>query len=654
MPNSLISFSLAIGLTCLSAHAEGDSFFDLFSNDYSPTYDLVIEELDYTKQPIPGEASGLFRFSRFKMIGDSVSVNIDNDGGIFDSQIYVANNMAGFKGPHAQFAYRMRPKDFKYVDSFEWLKLNNIEFKMDRSLIHLQGHQFAMKEPRTTLFAKNFNLDCDRHPDYLLNDGDGFIAGCLNSSIASPLESRGFPIEYILKSEDQSMELSRISGTFTYFEGSHDRFHVKANRVDATIQEMTEIMADNIDVKCHKKSDLIHIDEENLLYPCLNDISYQSRRLDLKLHSEEVEGEIDKINILNPTALHSSEGLDFKSDFFDYVSKTTNFKTNAVSMKCDPAMGSPDDVGSFFQSCLETGRIGSKKEDHLGIEFTIDEPATAEAEPFYLNLKGKIESLLTRKSSLQLSSSKMDLGIDKNLFFKMNQVEWNCGKKEGKRELDIPLLLEECKDDSHIQINDVLINHFTNIEDPVQYLVKPDTIISGNTVVEAGVPHMTMLAKNTIKFFEGLNLRCQKQKEADLFKIEDLIEGCAKNAVIELPKLYTSEQDIDPKVILAERTNIENLRNNIRKPSITDVKAVITNGKIEVSLEAKVMGIKPNVYFSGPVNWDKEARILTIKVEKLKLPLILNNKMLFRMILRNLIEGDLVEINDKTEIRINL
>ncbi len=644
----------SLGLA-LATHAnDGDGFFDLFEQDFSPTYDAVIEELDYTKQLNPGDPSGLFRFSRFLMVGDSVSVNIDNDGGIFDSQIYMANNLVGFKGPNAQFAYRMRPEDFKYVDSFEWLKLNKLHFIMDRSLIHFEGEQFAMKEPRTTLFAQNFNLNCDRHPDYPLNDGDGFVSGCLNSGEAKPLSGRAFPIEYKLKSEDQSSDQAVLSGTFTYFEGGHDQFHVKANRVDAVIEETTEIVSDNVDVICRKKADLITIDEENLLYPCLKDISYQSRRLDLRLHSQEVEGEIDKINILNPNAIHSQEGFSFRGEFFDYISETTNFRTNAVKVDCDAAMGAPDDIGSYFQSCLETGRFRSKRKDHLDIELTIKEPKTETEEAFYLNLKGNVESLDTKQSTMQINASRMDLNIDDDLFFNINKIDWNCGKVEGQRELSIPLILEQCKDDSRINIDDVLVNHFTKRDDPIQFLIRPRIITSSNTEAEARIPEMTMLAKNTVKIFNDLYVKCQKLEEADLFKIHDIIEGCAKNAEIKLDKLYTNEEEIDPQAILENRTNIRRKKNTIKHPSVTDVNAIIKNGHIRVSLESRFMGMKPNVYFSGPVVFDKEARILTIKVKKLKLPIILNSKMIFRMILRSLVEGEMVEVNDNTEIRISL
>ena len=90
---------------------------------------------------------------------------------------------------------------------------------------------------------------------------------------------------------------------------------------------------------------------------------------------------------------NDQEGIAITTDFFDFRTDTLSFKTNAARINCDQANGLPDDMGSYFQSCLETAQISSKEKTKIDMEFTIDEPKTEEAEAFFLNLTGGISAL---------------------------------------------------------------------------------------------------------------------------------------------------------------------------------------------------------------------------------------------------------------------
>jgi len=648
-----LPLGMALGMNAVGA--QQTNFFDFFEEEFSPSYDIVLRKLDYTKQDQVAVPSGLFSFSRFKMIGDSVSVNLDNSDGYFDSQIYVAKNLVGFQGPLAQFAYRLKPEDFKYLESFEWLKLDHLEFKMDRSLIHLQGQRFTMQEPRTFLLAQNFNMDCDRHPDYLLNDGDGFLAGCLNSSVVAPLNSAGFDIDYKLRNAEGAGYLAQLSGRFTHFSGHQDHFSLKADRIDSIIQQETQIQAEDITVSCAKNEDLIKIGQEELLYPCLQDIKLKTKSITLDLTAdEEEEGSQDsKITLLKPDFTHDQEGIAITTDFFDFRTDTLSFKTNAARINCDQANGLPDDMGSYFQSCLETAQISSKEKTKIDMEFTIDEPKTEEAEAFFLNLTGGISALNMENERVTLKSPQFNLNIDKDLHININDVNVNCNKKTGLREFDVDTLLTQCKDDAQINIDYADVFHNVNPEDPMLFTIVPQQITSTDTRVSGTISDMTMLTIKSVKFFENLKVDCQKMPEADLFKIQDVLEGCAHNGVITLDKLYSNEQDTKLSVF-KEGVTLRNVRNTIKKAGVTDVKASIRNGYISVELITRVMGMKRSVSFSGPVSFDKEEKLLTIRVKDLKLPFLPDTKGFFRMAIRNLVEGETVTVNKATEIKVQL
>ena len=62
-----LPLGMALGMNAVGA--QQTNFFDFFEEEFSPSYDIVLRKLDYTKQDQVAVPSGLFSFSRFRFGG---------------------------------------------------------------------------------------------------------------------------------------------------------------------------------------------------------------------------------------------------------------------------------------------------------------------------------------------------------------------------------------------------------------------------------------------------------------------------------------------------------------------------------------------------------------------------------------------------------
>jgi hypothetical protein len=620
---------------------------DLFGEDFSPSYDIKIKELNYEKNDQVGQPSGSFSFEKFKVITNDASIDLNNSSGFYDADIYVSNNLLGFKGEAARFAYRMAEEDFKYVNSFRWMKMANIHFLMDRDQIVLNGHRFAMQEPRTYFVAQSFDLNCGRHPDFLLNNGDGFLAGCLNFSDARSLQGEGFGIDYRL-SDEEGNETVNLQGYFTDFKATQKTFTTQASNVTATFSKETELSLSDLNMSCSKNRNLTKIDEESLLIPCASEFNLDSSQIDIKMAPEN-----DRITLSAAVIENDTDKIKTRFNRLLYSGETSSFSLRESQVTCGQPVGSKIEVASYIQGCLDDVRIDPKNSGSLS-EFSFVMDDRAAGEEFYLNMRGGLNSLKTDESKIVISSPSMNLDIDRYLDITLKNIDWNCHKKKGLREFGLVEMIDYCKLGSDVTMDKMKILDSENSNEPIHASILPNSIKTKNNRIDAKFKSIYLADVEDFNYIKNLSINCEIEKDGDIFTPADLIAGCVKNSVITIPELYSQESTLKAEQLLNKTLNLEAVRITERHASMSDIKIDITNGVLSLDLKIRALGGNKNVSFSGPISWDKDKNLVSINVQKSKLPMGIRSKTIFMMVLKKFLVSEMITVPSKNVINIQL
>jgi hypothetical protein len=643
----ILKFLTAPLIFCLISSAYAVEELDLFGESFAPSYDIKIKALDYVKNDEAGQPSGNFSFDKFKVITNDASIDLNNSSGFYDADIYISNNLVGFKGEAARFVYRMAEEDFKYVSSFRWMKMANLHFLMDREQIVLNGHRFAIQEPRTYFVAQSFDLNCGRHPEFLLNNGDGFLAGCLNFSNARSLQGEGFGIDYRL-SDEEDKKIVDIQGYFTDFKATQEDFSASALNFSAIFQDDTDLSITDLDFSCGKKRDLVSIDEESLLVPCLSEFAVSASQIDLKMASEN-----DKVIVSAAEITNDKEKIKTKFNRLIYSGETSSFSLREGTVICDQAVGDKKEVGSYVEGCLDAMEITANRSDQSSsFNLVMDEKKVGEE--FYLTLNGDLKTLRTQSEKIHIKSQLTTLNIDHYLSLSLMNVDWKCQKKKEMRSFELVEMLDYCKLGSELQIGKIKILDKENTTEPIVASITPRSVMTGNGKVQAHLSSVHLADREDLTLIKDLFIDCEVEKNGDIFQPNDLISGCVKNSRIEIPVIFSQDSDLNANSLLDSNFQVERMRILENHPSMSDVKIVITNGVIDIDLKVRALGGEKKVSFSGPIHWDKEKNLLSIQVQKSKLPLGIKSKAIFMMVLKKFLVSEMVTVPSKNVINIQL
>lgn len=209
--------------------------------------DIFIQNLDYQKKANELEPQGSFSFERFKIVSEKTNIQLHNESHFYDAEIYRRDRLIGFQGPAASFAYKLNEDDYCYINSFHWVNMEEVGFFMDRSRIQLSGKNVALREPQYVLFANNLNLNCERHPDFILNNGDGFLSGCFNYGVATPLEGQGMGVDFKYYDEE-GLALVDFQGFVEKVDLTQEKVTTKVSSVSVNFSEKNLINATELNV----------------------------------------------------------------------------------------------------------------------------------------------------------------------------------------------------------------------------------------------------------------------------------------------------------------------------------------------------------------------------------------------------------------------
>lgn len=644
--SKLVLFSMLLSGQMVRAQEN----LDFFLTDFSPSMDIQIKKLDYTPTDDHSEAQGNLTFSKFYVVAPSTTIQLHNEVGFFDSRLYRRDNLIGFKGPAASFVYRLKEKDFEYFDSIKWLNVEDVDFLMNREGISIYGKTVAMREPQTLLLTGNFKLLCDRHPDYLINDGIGFFAGCLNYGSATPAvgDTMGLAVKFYGKEGEKLVDLN---GLFNSINLNEESITAEIDHIRTNFNDKVEVEGKSVQVQCEKEKDLIKVSADKLVGPCADSVELRANRLELKMEPKK-----DKVVVSTPYFFNNHKDLTIEHAGLEYISDTTNFTLSKSRLNCNVNEGDPVlKFDSYMRGCLNNSRYVDQG-DEVSYRLKIDEPEKPEEKKkaLDLTLEGDLQDLEIEGQTLKVNSKMSKLNINQEMFMEFKGLDWSCQKQEGIDKFLIKDILEYCKLGVRTGIEQVVFKNFSKSNKPLIVETSPDEVRNVNGFLVLKSKSLKVMDVKNLKLIDGLDVACVTNESHNIFMPKDIIGACVDRGHVKFSNIYNRELNLGVARLLDSRFDIKNYGVERVRPKLFDGTIVTQDGKIYVNVGMRIAGMKTNVSFSGPVSWDPEESVLTIKVTDSRLPLGLSSESMLLFFLDMFVSNDMISTGSGKTVKIKL
>lgn len=634
-------------LSLFSYAAVGQDQIGLFDTAFSPKIEAEVNKLTYERSEDSKSPVGDFSFKKFTFINEIAQVTLDNSSHFYDTKAYYNGEMIGFQGPAARFVYKLRDEDKAFVEKIDWLIAEDAYFLMDENEISLKGNKYAQKSPEAFILASNFTLDCERHPNHLLNDGDGFLSGCLNSGVAKPMSGSGIGTEYHYYDETRK-KIIDIKGFINGIETSQSEFKVNAISADGNFSDEISLTGTDIKIACKKPADLLSVGVEEFVIPCLKEIEGEANVLDVKYLEDG-----DEMTLTSPKVKSVGEDFSLSLQRMKFQTKDSNFSLSAADIKCKTPEGLDIlEVETYLKGCLN-GAVANPIGNRLVYEFNQKEEGN---DPFELRMNGDMGRVEFTNDKILLNSDQTEVAIDDEIFLTLKEADLKCQKEEGLEKFEAVSLLDYCKKDLELDTEDFKIKDFADPTKPLVSTVKVERggAIARNNVLNLNINEIRLADQEDLTLMKDLDANCDLLEHTDVFIPNDIIEACSKRGKITVKNLFTEDSTLSVSQIKSTSFDLDKVIIPQKKAKISNIDIETANGKIYIKVGIRVLGIKSSVSFSGTVQWHKEIERLDIKVENAKLPLGMKSKGILMFFLKKMLVAEMIEYKKGDKIEISL
>lgn len=649
-----------LGLTTYSANADELDFFEEFSEEFENKVDIEIDSLDFIRPESGVGNAGTFKFKKFHVQNPRFSIFVGNEDSLFDSNVYIKGSHVGIKGPLTRFSYKLDEMNTEYLHSFKWANVKSTSLLMNKEEINLSGLYYQIRKPETVLLLENFVWNCDRHSDYLENDANGFLAGCLNSASILPLNKDNLiDVSFTFlgpdeKEEDKLEFNSRIKSISL----GAERVTGETEISSMTFGNGTHLVASKMLANCGKPVDLIEINSANLLIPCLNDFVMESELFGIYFKDNADES----FNFEKPKIQVTEDSLKLENKMFKYDSPTAKLKLLNVQMKSNKVGDFKElDYDSYLLSLYNASTFyPSKGFQTTTLDYSIINPEAGLDETKVLNIRSDIKEFKSDQNKIYATASKLLLKQDEEYFYHLNGTSLECAKESNILDFNSDKVLADCKNNGTYKFRDILIDNQKDDKKP-KYFLKPEYI-----KVEDGFLSLLASGFQIVDEKENLtllnaSLKCKKDYDKDLFEILDIIENCFQDSKAYIGRIVSEKnkkRDQTKGIYQLYKRMLEgkvaNPINLVRTKDafVRDVKVQIKDNWLAVDLEIKFLAGDIKVKAEGSIVLDRESETIIIDIKKAKLPLTKSKKILMYFLKKNMANETVVFEDGKILIKL--
>lgn len=640
----LLGLSL-LGLTTFSANANDEmDFFEEFSEEFENKVDIEIDSLNFTRPDSGTGKAGTFKFKKFQIQNPNFSIFVGNEDSIFDSNVFIKGSFIGIKGPLTRIAYNLDEVNAKYLNSFKFANIEKTRLLMDKEGISLSGLYYQIRKPESMLTLENFIWDCDRNEKYLTNDSIGFLSGCLNAAEVRSLDDNELiNVNFTFFGKEENIEdkvefSSKIKNV--NFEDSRVTGQTEVSNI--TFGNGVHLVSSEMKADCSKPSDLIDINSDTLLIPCLNDFKMDSELFGIYFKDDATQS----YNFENPKLTITDKKISIANKMFKYDSPTAKIKIQNVKMSADKIIGFDElNFKSYLESLINSNTFtATEGTEFAKLDFSLIEPEAEADETKVVHIQSFIKQFKTEPSKIVVDSAKTTISMDEDYDFHMNEVHVECDKEEKIVFLDGEKVLADCKHSGRYTMRDILIDNKKDVKKPKYYL-KPEYLKVKDGYLSVLAPGFQLVDEKENITLLNTSLKCRKNYDKDLFNILDVLDECFKDSKAYISRIVSEKNKKRDRTENIYQLYEKMLRGKVANPInlidtkdafVRDVKIAMKNNWIKIDLDIKFWKADLKVKAEGRITLDRDEEIVTIDIKQTKLPLSKSKKVLMYFLRKNL------------------
>jgi len=625
-----------------------DDPFSVFTDDLSPSYDIKVNRLEYDRENEVNGRRGFFLFTNFNIVNSSTSTQLNSSSGFYDANIYMVNNRFGLVGKNFKFVYKLKPRDFKYLNSIKYSNLLNTHFVMNRDEILIDSEELELREPKTYIKLHNYDVSCKRHQDYLLNDFQGFVAGCSNFGTLLPKDD--LAIDFRFKSyNDNEEEVVNFRSAIESVQASEGEVIVNGLNIEGQINKTIKWEAAEFTGKCAKEKDLLTINRKTFIEPCLRNLSVKTPNTKISFLEKSSIMEILDMDLKIKGGLGEMEASQFAFSSLD-----STFEIGRFDLNCNILSGNLMGMDNYIASCLTQGNVDTRRSVPVPFHFHQEVNSKRTGDPLDITIKGKMKSLHVKNEKLTLVADKTSFNVSNNFFLNLDKMIVNCQKDPKQLSLDIPLILEHCKKGMFLESRNIDFHIIDDKNESIRGQINTKSLNIINQKLNFDISRLKIVDKESRKVIRSIQGQCGVKKDTDIFDISDVIEGCSSNMNAHIEAQYTDGKSLGQNSLRSSGFDISeyNIREN--KPGLSDIQLNIVENQLAASMKVRFLGINFFVEIQGRTNWNKEKQLLILKVNHSRLPLGITSRGLFMYIAKKFMQSDMISFGSNEKILIQL
>tara|TARA_Y100000590_G_scaffold469529_1_gene657737 strand:- start:188345 stop:190339 length:1995 start_codon:yes stop_codon:yes gene_type:complete len=650
-----------LGLTSFSAKASSEfDLFEEFTEDFQDKVDIEIDSLDFVRPENGIGNSGTFKFRKFHVQNPKFSIFVGNENSLFDSNIFIKGSLVGIKGPQTRFAYDLDEINADYLHSFKYAKVRNTKLLMDKEGINFSGEYYKIRKPESILELQNFIWNCDRNSEHLFNDSVGFLSGCLNSAEIIP-HNEETPIKVsfnFLGKEESPSDRVDFESDIRLVNFTDDRVQGKASISNITFGSGVHLVTSNVKVDCFKEKNLIDINTETMLIPCLNDLKLESDLFGIYFKDTDKEF----YNFEAPRFQITDREIKLENKMFKFVGENSKVVIRDVKMAAqkfedfDPLV-----FDSFLKSLYNKNKFTpSIGKNVASLDFSFTDPEARSDQTKEIRIETRVKEFSTSQTKILVDTDVTKLSMDDDYDFYMNKVQIECEKESNIIEFEGSKFLADCKHSGRYLFRDIVIDNKKDIKKP-KYFIKPEYLKVEDGYMSILAPGFQLVDEKENITLLNSSVKCLKRYEKDLFNILDVLEGCLKESKIYISRIVSEKNkkrdatkgiyELYKEIIHGKVFNPISLVNS-KDAFVRDVKVQINNNWMKLDLDIKFLKADLKVKAEGRISLDRETEELVIDIKQAKLPLSKSKKILMYFLKKNLANDTITFENGLIRIKL--
>ena len=368
-------------------------------------------------------------------------------------------------------------------------------------------------------------------------------------------------------------------------------------------------------------------DSQIFIRPTFLGFTTQFGNYGFNLEEKNIFSDLNKTQLSNAKLILDDFQLNLAGESFDFLLTNMSVKLKKFRLYCQGENLTGEEVDSsneIMKNCFNFLTLNgsfSPNNDAASMEF---EGVDGADKTF---IQAKVRSFDLRKKEINVNLANVSTASNDQYFINANEINLNCAKDEGIKEIDIPRLKHDCLNRFKLGTTKATLTDKTQ---KTQFGLDIKDITIKDKLLYFTVNQASLSNADTVTVLNSLLLNCKKDLETDPLEVMQILKDC----------------------LSFSRISISDISNNKRalEKSPSTIQNILINsdsGRLTTQAVIRFLGFKAKVAINGFASINEAKKQIILTITDTKLPLGINSvKLLMYFLKKDLISKNITIQNN--------